>query len=61
MKRMLDILSTKDDAGFDHLVAALRADYKWLADRLEQGVADEENRLNKLGKGNFIWTNVFAR
>ncbi|PVD32593.1 hypothetical protein C0Q70_08035 [Pomacea canaliculata] len=31
--------------------AALRADYKWLADRLEQGVADEENRLNKLGKG----------
>nr|KAG5699941.1 hypothetical protein BaRGS_018240 [Batillaria attramentaria] len=51
MKKMLDILPSKNDAAFDQLVKALRPDYKWLALRLQQGVKDEEVRIGKLGKG----------
>lgn len=51
MRKMLDILPSKDDSSFDRLVTALRPEYKWLAQRLEQGLTEEEARINKLGKG----------
>ena len=54
MKRLLDLLPNKNDHAFDKLVNALRPEYKWLALRLQQGVKDEEQRVNKLGKGELL-------
>ena len=51
MKKLLDIMPQKNNEAFDILVQALKPDYNWLSVRLEQGLQEEQKRMNKMGKG----------
>ena len=47
----MQLLVTKDDSAFDTFLRVLRRPYRWLSQRLRQGLKDEERRVLKAEKG----------